>query len=92
MRLKGQLPQQPLLRHYDYHNEHYDDSNYHDLDEHDLDLDEHNLDDAAAGAGLHPGYHLCGWPRVLLCQRQRCGDDLCMHSRGRLYNELRFLC
>ena len=45
MRLKGQLPQQPVLRHYDYHNEHYDDSNYHDLDEHNLNVDKHNLDD-----------------------------------------------
>jgi len=34
MRLKGQLPQQPVLRHY-----------YHHHDEH-HDFDEHNLDDA----------------------------------------------
>jgi hypothetical protein len=47
MRLQGQLPQQPLLRHYyEHHDEHYYhyDSHYHDLDKHNLDLDKHNLD------------------------------------------------
>jgi hypothetical protein len=43
MRLKGQLPQQPVLWHYYYHhdeqhNEHFDDDSHH------LHFDKHNLD------------------------------------------------
>ena len=53
MRLKGQLPQQPVLRyhdeHHEYHNEHFD------YDEHDLDFDKHNLDldDALVPTGFN---------------------------------------
>jgi hypothetical protein len=77
VRLKGQLPQQPPLRHDDEHddehNEHYDyDSHYHDFDEHDLDY--------AHAYGLHPGYHLWSPWESLLCQRQRYRDDLCLRS------------
>jgi hypothetical protein len=80
------------LRHYyHHHNEHHDfdeHDEHFDYDSHNLnddehfDYDSHNLDDAAADSGLHPGYPLCGWPRALLCQRQRCGDDLCLRCRG----------
>jgi hypothetical protein len=49
MRLEGQLPQQPLLRHYyEQHYEHY----YY--DSHNLDLDEHDLD-------LHDAYVHTEW-------------------------------
>ena len=60
MRLKGQLPQQPLLRHYhhdehdlDFDDEHFDDEHFND-DSHYLYLDDdpphHYLDDHNASA------------------------------------------
>ena len=78
----------PGADHY-HHDEHFDEHDL-DLDEH-FDYDSHNLDDAAADSGLHPGYLLCGWRRALLCQRQRCGDDLFLWH-GILYTDLRIVC